>query len=210
MTENTIKQKTPFFRFFEIWFQNFWMLVPISFVCSVISMLLIPHGLSQAGITNVTRNIARDKHSFGISDFFDTNWMGRTKATVPAINVIEKKDEYKVQVAAPGMTKDDFRIHLDEAGDLVITMEKCCNCDDKEKECKKGEECKEKCRRFRLECKFLRREFSYAKFEQTLVLPEDVDKAHIKAKVKHGVLHIKLPRKVAEEKPQVQQIITIE
>ena len=44
------------------------------------------------------------------SDFFDTNWMGRTKATAPAINVIEKKDEYKVQVAAPGMTKDDFRI----------------------------------------------------------------------------------------------------
>ena len=48
------------------------------------------------------------------SDFFDTNWMGRTKATAPAINVIEKKDEYKVQVAAPGMTKDDFRIHLDD------------------------------------------------------------------------------------------------
>ena len=77
MKENTTRQKTPFFRFFELWFQNFWMLVPISFVCSVISMLLIPRGLSQAGITNVTRNIARDKHSFGISDFFDTikaNW----------------------------------------------------------------------------------------------------------------------------------------
>ena len=148
------------------------------------------------------------------SDFFDTNWMGRTKATAPAINVIEKKDEYKVQVAAPGMTKDDFRIHLDEAGDLVISMEKCSNCDDKEckepkgeckdKECKDSECCDEK------ECKFLRREFSYAKFEQTLVLPDDVDKAHIKAKVKHGVLHIKLPRKVNEEKPQMQQNITIE
>ena len=55
------------------------------------------------------------------NDFFDTNWMGRTKATAPAINVIEKSDEYKVQVAAPGMTRDDFRIHRDEAGDLVIT-----------------------------------------------------------------------------------------
>ena len=139
------------------------------------------------------------------NDFFDTNWMGRTKATAPAINVIEKSDEYKVQVAAPGMTRDDFRIHLDEAGDLVITMEKCCNCDDKEKkENKEAECCDEK------ECKFLRREFSYAKFEQTLVLPDDVDKAHIKAKVKHGVLHIKLPRKAAEEKPQMQQTIAIE
>lgn len=144
------------------------------------------------------------------SDFFDTNWMGRTKATAPAINVIEKKDEYKIQVAAPGMTKDDFRIHLDEAGDLVISMEKCCKCDDKDKkdskegECKDTEHCDEK------ECKFLRREFSYAKYEQTLILPEDVDKAHIKAKVKHGVLHIKLPRKATEEKPQMQQNISIE
>lgn len=139
------------------------------------------------------------------NDFFDTNWMGRTKATAPAINVIEKSDEYKVQVAAPGMTRDDFRIHLDEAGDLVITMEKCCNCDDKEKkDNKEGECCDEK------ECKFIRREFSYAKFEQTLVLPDDVDKTHIKAKVKHGVLHIKLPRKAAEEKPQMQQTIAIE
>ena len=138
------------------------------------------------------------------NDFFDTNWMGRAKATVPAINVIEKKDEYKVQVAAPGMTKDDFHIHLDEAGDLVITMEKCCNCDEKEKAEKEAECCDEK------ECKYLRREFSYAKFEQTLVLPDDVDKAAIKAKVKHGVLHIKLPRKKAEEKPQLHQTIAIE
>ena len=138
------------------------------------------------------------------NDFFDTNWMGRAKATAPAINVIEKKDEYKVQVAAPGMTTDDFHIHLDEAGDLVITMEKCCNCDEKEKAEKEAECCDEK------ECKYLRREFSYAKFEQTLVLPDDVDKAAIKAKVKHGVLHIKLPRKKAEEKPQLHQTIAIE
>ena len=138
------------------------------------------------------------------NDFFDTNWMGRAKATAPAINVIEKKDEYKVQVAAHGMTKDDLHIHLDEAGDLVITMEKCCNCDEKEKAEKEAECCDEK------ECKYLRREFSYAKFEQTLVLPDDVDKAAIKAKVKHGVLHIKLPRKKAEEKPQLHQTIAIE
>ena len=144
------------------------------------------------------------------SDFFDTNWMGRTKATAPAINVIEKKDEYKVQVAAPGMTKDDFHLHLDEAGDLVISMERCCNCDEKEKECKEGKECQESECCDDKECKYLRREFSYTKFEQTLVLPDDVDKAHIKAKVKHGVLHIKLPRKTAEEKPQVHQTITIE
>ena len=148
------------------------------------------------------------------NDLFDVNWMGRTKATVPAINVIEKKDEYKVQVAAPGMTKDDFRIHLDEAGDLVITMEKCCDRDEKEKPSKEGECCEKSGKEGECcddkECKFLRREFSYAKFEQTLVLPEDVDKAAIKAKVKHGILHIKLPRKKVEERPQIEQNIAIE
>ena len=151
------------------------------------------------------------------TDFFDNNWMARTKATAPAINVIEKKDEYKVQVAAPGMTKDDFRIQLDNMGDLVITMEKRCRHNEKdgkececqegkdaECDCKEGECCDEK------DCKFLRREFSYTKFEQTLVLPDDVDKAHIKAKVKHGVLHIKLPRKATEEKNQMQQNIAVE
>lgn len=77
MEQNNKKQKTAFFRFMELWFQNFWLLLPINFVYSLISALLIPTGLAQAGITNVTRNIARDKHSFGISDFFDTikaNW----------------------------------------------------------------------------------------------------------------------------------------
>ena len=77
MEQTSKKQKTAFFRFFELWSQNFWMLIPINFVYSVISALLIPAGLAQAGITNVTRNIARDRHSFGIGDFFDTlkaNW----------------------------------------------------------------------------------------------------------------------------------------
>lgn len=77
MAENTTKQKTPFFRFFELWFQNFWMLASISFVYSIISVLLLPQGLAQAGMTNVARNLARNRHSFGISDFFDTikaNW----------------------------------------------------------------------------------------------------------------------------------------
>lgn len=77
MSENATYQKTSFFRFFELWFQNFWMFVPINFVCSVISALLIPYGLAQAGMTNVTRNLARDRYSFGLSDFFDTikaNW----------------------------------------------------------------------------------------------------------------------------------------
>lgn len=77
------RQKTALYRFFSLWFENFWMLVPINFLYSLLSALLIPCGLAQAGITNVTRNIARQRHSFGISDFMDTvkaNW----KQALPA------------------------------------------------------------------------------------------------------------------------------
>lgn len=77
MEQENKQQKTAFFRFFELWFQNFWKLVPINFIYFVISALVLPAGLAQAGITNVTRNIARERYSFGVSDFFDTvkaNW----------------------------------------------------------------------------------------------------------------------------------------
>ena len=77
--ENTgnIRKKTAFFRFFELWTGRFWMLVPINFLYSVLSFFILPAGLAQAGMTYVTRNLARGAHSFGISDFLDTvksNW----------------------------------------------------------------------------------------------------------------------------------------
>ena len=58
------------------------------------------------------------------NDFFDNQWMERANATAPAINVIEHENDYCVEVAAPGMTKDDFQVHVDENDNLVITMEK--------------------------------------------------------------------------------------
>lgn len=70
------KKKT-FFVLFEIWWRNFWKLFIVGTVYSALSVLLIPSGLAAAGITNVARNLARDKHSFGLSDFFETikkNW----------------------------------------------------------------------------------------------------------------------------------------
>ena len=48
------------------------------------------------------------------NDFFDNEWMTRANATAPAINVIESEKEYKVEVAAPGMTKEDFNVRIDE------------------------------------------------------------------------------------------------
>ena len=111
------------------------------------------------------------------NDFFDTDFMPRANATAPAINVKETEKEYTVEVAAPGMKKEDFNINLDDDGNLVIKMEK--------KDEKKDENKKEH---------YLRREFAYSKFEQTLLLPDDVDKEKIGAGVKDGVLTVSLPK----------------
>lgn len=125
------------------------------------------------------------------NDFFDNDWMVRTNATAPAINVIENEKEYKVEVAAPGMTKDDFKIQLSDNNELVISMEK-------KNETKEGEE-----------KKYLRREFSYSKFEQALVLPDDVDVSKIGANVQDGVLNITLPKLAPEDKAKINKMIEI-
>jgi len=56
--------------------------------------------------------------------FFDNEWMAKANSTAPAINVMETDSDYKVELAAPGMTKEDFNIRIDEDNNLVITMEK--------------------------------------------------------------------------------------
>ena len=71
------------------------------------------------------------------NDFFDNDWMVKANATAPAINVIENEKDYKVEVAAPGMTKEDFNIHLGEDNELVITMEKKNETKEEDKENKK-------------------------------------------------------------------------
>ena len=127
------------------------------------------------------------------NDFFDNDWMVKDNATAPAINVIENEKDYKVEVAAPGMTKDDFNIHLSEDNELVITMEKKNETKEEDKENKK----------------YLRREFSYSKFQQAFVLPEDVEKDKISANVTDGVLTIELPKRTPEEKAKINRVIEI-
>lgn len=127
------------------------------------------------------------------NDFFDNDWMAKANATAPAINVIESDKDYKVEVAAPGMTKDDFNIHLSEDNELVISMEKKNETKEEDKENKK----------------YLRREFSYSKFQQSLVLPDDVEKDKIGAAVNNGVLTIDLPKRQPEEEAKVNRSIEI-
>jgi uncharacterized membrane protein YesL len=76
ISKNAPKKKT-FIVFFETFFRNFWKFITINLVYGIISLPQITSGLASAGFTHVARNTARDKHSFGLSDFFDTikkNW----------------------------------------------------------------------------------------------------------------------------------------
>lgn len=131
------------------------------------------------------------------NDFFDNDWMVKANATAPAINVFETAKEYKVELAVPGMTKEDFNVHIDEENNLVISMEKKTE----KKEDNKGEE--------RKEGRYLRREFSYTKFQQTMILPEDVDKDKISAQVENGVLNISLPKFTEQEKEKAKKFIDV-
>ena len=119
--------------------------------------------------------------------------MVKANATAPAINVVESDKDYKVEVAVPGMTKNDFNIHLGEDNELVISMEKKSENNEKDKDNKK----------------YLRREFSYSKFQQSLYLPDNVDKDKISANVADGVLTIDLPKYSQEEKAKVNRVIEI-
>ena len=126
------------------------------------------------------------------NDFFTDDWVDRTGNSTPAINVIENEHGFELELAAPGMTKEDFKVSLDEEGDLVINMEK-------------KEENKEGKRHGR----YLRREFSYAKFQQTMLLPDDADKEKISATVENGVLMVNIPKVEPKVVPQANKVIEI-
>ena len=126
------------------------------------------------------------------NDFFDTDFMPRTNATAPAINVKETEHEYTVELAAPGMKKDDFNINIDNDGNLHIKME--------QKNEKKDENKKEH---------YLRREFSYSNYQQSYTLPEDADREKISAKVADGVLEVEIPKLAPKEEAKATKNIEV-
>lgn len=127
------------------------------------------------------------------NDFFgdDWNWLTTSSKATPAINVAESDKEYKVEVAVPGITKEDCKIRLN---DDVMTIAV-------EKE-KKGHEGDSK--------RYLRKEFSYTKFEQSFTLPENVDQKAVHAEVKDGVLYIDLPKHEVKKEDEKWQTVEIQ
>ena len=94
-----------------------------------------------------------------------------------------------MELSAPGLTKDDFNVNIDNDGNLHIKIENKSNKKDEDKK-----------------SHYLRREFSYSKYEQTLLLPDDVEKDKIAASVNHGVLTVELPKLVKAEEKTARQI----
>jgi HSP20 family protein len=104
------------------------------------------------------------------------------RMAMPAVNIIESKEDYRIEVAAPGLDKADFRINI-ENNVLTISAEK------EEKNEEKDEQ-------------FMRREFNYSSFTRSFTLPESMDVEKISAKHKDGVLHVSIPKRdEAKAKP---------
>lgn len=99
---------------------------------------------------------------------------------MPAVNITEDGKEYKVELAAPGLKKEDFKIDID-GNMLTISSEKEVNKEEKDKE-------------------FTRKEYSYSSFSRSFTLPDEIKKDKIGAKYEDGVLKISLPRKEEAKK----------
>jgi HSP20 family protein len=127
------------------------------------------------------------------NDFFGNEWVERPSVASPSVNIIENEKAYTVEIAAPGLTKKDFRIDVHDDNRLIVSVEKKSEI----KEEDRGN-------------KYLRREFTSSSFRQSMILPDNVDREQIKAKVNDGVLNIEIPKIQKEEKAQTVRQIEIQ
>ena len=118
--------------------------------------------------------------------------MGNVSYATPQMNIIESKEDYKVQFSVPGLTKEDLKISINAEGNLIVEMAK-----------ETKNEVKDEAKRY------LRHEFSVEQFRQTIMLPEDIHREQITAKVENGILEIVLPKVTMEEKKKLVQTIEV-
>jgi HSP20 family protein len=109
------------------------------------------------------------------NEWFDDSRLLNRVMTMPAVNIMEDKDQYIVSLAVPGLKKEDFKIDV-ENNMLTISSEQEVSKEEKEE-------------------KFTRKEYSYSSFSRSFSLPEDVRQDAIDARYENGVLNIFLPRK---------------
>lgn len=120
------------------------------------------------------------------NEWFDGNDLQIRTMTVPAVNITDEKDYYKVSLAVPGMKKEDFSIDV-EGNMLTISAEQEESSEEKEK-------------------KFTRKEYSYSSFSRSFTLPEGVKQENIEAKYHDGVLSITLPKQEDHKTGQSKKV----
>jgi HSP20 family protein len=124
---------------------------------------------------------------FNIEKFFsDALQLWDMPSTMPAVNVHEDETNFRMEVAAPGMEKSDFKINVRD-NVLIISAEK---------KTEKKEEDKN----------FTRREFNYSSFRRSFSLPENVDQENIRAEYNNGILNVTIPKMKKESAPKVKSI----
>ena len=125
------------------------------------------------------------------NDLFD--WSNRnyslTNTTLPSVNIKENQDAFEVDVAAPGLTKNDFKLELIN-NLLTISSERKV-----ENETKEGEQ-------------FTKHEFSYQSFTRSFTMPDFADNENITATYDNGILHVAIPKK-EEARPRPARMIEI-
>jgi HSP20 family protein len=134
---------------------------------------------NNGGMTNLFDDLfSRDLWNWGLANNSSTN------TTLPAVNIRETAENFVVEMAAPGMNKEDFKIEL-EGNQLLISSEKKA-----ENKMDEGE-------------RYTRKEFSYQSFQRSFTLPKDVvDVDQIQAKYENGVLQLLIPkREEVKQKP---------
>ena len=127
------------------------------------------------------------------NEFFDNDVVEKWTSQTPAVNVYEDEKQFRMEIAAPGMVKEDFHVHIGEDNTLVVSVEKKTNDEEKD-----------------AHGRYLRREFSASKFSQAFILPDEVDRENISAKVENGVLTVALPKKTEEQKAKTLRQIEIQ
>ena len=125
-------------------------------------------------------------NSFFNDDFLPNFYTEERNAHVPSVNVIENKDDFKIEVAAPGLKKDDFKVDVHN-NILKISSEKEY----------KNEEDGEK---------FIKREFCYDSFSRTFKLSNSIDSEKIKASYTNGVLELTIPKKEEAKEKEPRKI----
>lgn len=134
--------------------------------------------------------------------FFDQWPEFYTKRSTPQINVIETDKKFKIEIAAPGMTKDDLKVELNNDNQLIVCLEKEMDKKEDGAPCCGDADCSSDEKHH-----YLRREFYITSFRQIFNLPDNVDRDKISAKMNHGVLRIKLPKREGTTAiPEMKQI----